>query len=43
VALAAGGALSVINRPQKMEEHKVTPVMTVSKDQVSVGISFVLP
>jgi len=42
-AIVTGGALSVINRPQKMEEHKVTPMMTVSKDQVSLGVSFVLP
>ena len=35
-------ALAIINRPQKVEEHKVTPALTVSKDHVGIGLSFVL-
>ena len=42
-AVIAGGALAVINRPRKMEEHRVTPTLTISKDQVGIGVSFVTP
>lgn len=42
-AVVAGGALAFINRPRKMEEHKVTPMLTVSKEQVGIGVSFVMP
>src|SRR5262249_6151118 len=41
-AIVTGAVLAVINRPEKMEEHKVMPALTVSKDQVGVSLSFVL-
>jgi hypothetical protein len=41
IVLGAVG-LAIINRPFKVEEHKVTPALTVSKDQVGFGLSFVL-
>ena len=38
----AGGVMATLNRPRKLEEHRVVPALTVSRDYLGAGVSFVL-
>lgn len=38
----AGGVMAMLNRPRKVEEHRVVPALTVSRDYLGAGVSFVL-
>jgi hypothetical protein len=40
--LITGGVMAILNRPQRIEEHRVQPALTLSRDQIGVGFSFVL-
>jgi tetratricopeptide (TPR) repeat protein len=40
--LVTGGVMAILNRPRRLEEHRVLPALTVSRDQVSAGFSLVL-
>lgn len=37
-----GGVMAILNRPRKMEERRVEPALTVSRDYVGVGLSLSL-
>ena len=41
-AAITGGVLAILNRPRKMEERRVVPALTVSRDYVGVGFSLAL-
>ncbi len=41
-AVITGGVLAILNRPRKMEEHRIVLAPTVSRDYVGMGLSLVL-